>query len=171
MSDGDRGMPQARVVARARFARQVARAGAAVPPEFRTARPVIEWRRKACRCWLLRVHLTPNGWVLEGRPFTVSTSDWVDRVGKAGTHTLEDGTPMDLAAYRAGKFTSSSPRTVEGVTKLLPLDASEWPTAKFELGCPHWSGYRGLEDLAHDVTEFRKRRRAVSRTLAEDGVS
>lgn len=147
---------------RARTARVLRRHGV---QDARTARPVIQWRGAGCRCALLRVYLTPQGWVLDGEDFRESVPRWIDRINPDGTATLDDGTPLTLDAYRAGRWAAFDRREIAGVQRLLPLDVEAWGGARFEVGCRHGQTRCDLADLADDAREVRHARRAVSRAV------
>lgn len=137
-----------------------------VPTEYQAMPPVVTWRARGCRCWLLHVYLTPDGWVLDGRDFPEPITSWIKRLNPDGTRTLDDGTPITLESYRAGRWSAFSTGEVSGVRVVLPHDVDEWEVAQFEVGCQHGAELRPLSDVAEDCRTFRATRRAVTRSVA-----
>lgn len=147
-------------VTRDKIGKRASRAGYRVPPEFRGAPAVVTWRVRGCRCLVLSVYLTPDGWGLSGRSFTVPMPEWIER-SNHGDLTLE--------SYRAGRWAAPSAGKVRGHVGTLPLDVDAWDEAtRFELGCPHGHGYWPLSDLAADCRQMLATRTEVTRAVAWD---
>lgn len=158
----DQGKPTSQVV-RARVSDHLRGAGYAVPLEMQSTLAVVVWRAKPCNCRVLRVFLTPDGWQLLGESFHISAEEWFERVAPdAPSH---DGVPITLESYRAGLIGAFNLRDVEGIERMLPLDFTEWPTAKFEVGCDHGHEYRSVADVLADCEAVRATRAATKRDI------
>lgn len=116
--------------------------------------PAVEWRRRECGCWLLRVYLTPQGWRVQGRDFRVEPNEWLRRLGaespEGNVATTPEGVDINLAARDRGEIHFWSLRVVEGMLEYLPHDLDAWPTGRPEIGCSHWPGVADIGDLAAD---------------------
>lgn len=156
------------VAAKNVMGRRFRRAGLQVPQQFQTAPPVVTWRAQPCRQWILLVYLTPKGWALDGRDFTIPLPQWIERVNAGGDSVTDDGVEFTLDRYRAGEWGSFNPREISGLQKLLPLDIDAWEAATFEVGCDHGTTRRPLTDLADDCRDFRRTRRRVVRHVPLD---
>lgn len=154
--------------ARARLANMTVRRGYDLPAAYRSAPPMVTWRVSECRCRVLSVYLSSDGWVIDGEDFDVPIPEWIDRINPDGTATV-GGVPVTLDSYRAGRFAAFNPGTVTGVQQVLDLDVETWPAGGvFEVGCGHWHGEVPLADLAADCAEVKATRaplRDPARTL------
>lgn len=144
-------------VARGRLAHGTVKRGFPLPKEFKSAPPMVTWRVAGCRCRVLSVYLTPDGWALDGEDFKVSIPEWLDRINPDGT-AMAGEVPITLENYRAGLFSAFSPGNVAGVRQMLDLDVATWPVTRFEVGCDHAHGHVDLADLAADCAEVRATR-------------
>lgn len=156
-------------VARDQFAKRVRKAGRVrpLPPSLRGTPPVVTWRVRGCRCLVLSVYLTPDGWALDGRDFTVPMAEWIARTQSGADE--EGAAARTLDGYRAGHWAAFSPREIAGISKVLSLDVDLWEPATFELGCEHGHGHKPLADLAADCRKVRATRAPVRRPIAWDG--
>lgn len=156
------------IIARAQMTRYLEREGYPVPTKHRGSPPMIEWRAGDCRCWLLRVYLTPEGWVMHGRTFTVGLDEWIERINPDGTRTIPtDNGPLPLTVdtYRANLWSAFNAGEVPGVQGMLDLDPDTWKPAKFEVGCNHGQVFAPLSDLADDVRAVRRDQRKMARRV------
>lgn len=156
--------------ARVRLADLAKHGGFPLPPEYRTSKPVVTWRRKeaGCRCRLLRLFLAPDGWHLLGDDYRVHPRTWLEWItGDEGElPTLDDGTVADLDARDAGKVGFANLRNVRGMDERLPLDLAEWPRdgLRFSVGCKHGGWMLApLAWLAEDARRARDTRKPVTR--------
>lgn len=131
-------------------------------PTSKGSPPIVTWRCTE-RCILLRVYLTPEGWVLDGQDFKVPMDEWVRRTTSEG-QVLGD-VEQSLETYREGKWAAFNPRQVDGIQKVMPLDLDQWEHARFEVGCRHGHGHQHTADLAEDCSTMRATRRAVMRSI------
>ncbi|GAB3267342.1 hypothetical protein GCM10027425_33870 [Alteromonas gracilis] len=150
-------------VARDRFARRAARWGSPLRQSQRGTPPVATWRA-ACRCLILSVYLTPDGWALDGRDFKLSTPDWIKRQRERGVTEI-DGVELTLENYRTGRYAAFGTGEVSGFAHLLPLDLAEWEVGerRFEVGCPHGYGHFPLAEVHSACGEVRATRTTVAR--------
>jgi hypothetical protein len=147
MTDRDRAASKARL--HDRLARRYE-----VPIELQNSKPMVTWRRFGCNHRLLRVYLTPRGWLLVADRIRVPLEEWLNRIGD----------DYSLDEYRAGRVFATNARKVAGHEKLLPLNTTGWPTGTFELGCRDGAGLFELSDLIADVEDVRTTHRSNERT-------
>lgn len=144
--------------ARARLANAIVKRGFSLPAEHRSAPPMVTWRASECRCRVLSVYLTADGWVIDGEDFRVPMPEWIARVNPDGTAMAGD-VAVTLDNYRAGRFAAFGAGEVSGVRQTLDLELDDWPTsATFEVGCNHGHGWRSLSELAEDCAQVRATR-------------
>ncbi len=130
-------------------------AGYGVPREMRNSPPAVTWRHDGCHKRLLRLYLTPRGWLLLTDETRLSLPEWIDR----------SGVEYDVDDFREGRVAAFNKRKVSGHERLLPLDVADWPSGAFEIGCRvHGMGRYRLDNLQADALDFRATRRAVARS-------
>ncbi|HLV03941.1 MAG TPA: hypothetical protein VKY79_05100 [Actinomycetaceae bacterium] len=146
------------------------------PPGHGPGRPMIVWRRAGCRCRVLRLYLTPEGWELIGDDYRVKPDEWLRMVGAVDDDghpvTLDDGGKVTLDDRDAGNVVLIGLREVDGMTDTLPLDIDAWPTGvRMQLGCDHGHGTAPVADLAADARTVRHTRQPLEtrRSVVLDG--
>lgn len=138
---------------RARLHDALRRAGYRVPREYETTPPLVVWQHAGCRKRVLRLFLTPSGWALLTEKSSETLDNWLARIG------------MSREAY--DETFAPSAGEVRGQSRVLPLNTSEWPQAKFEVGCErHLIGYVDLDLLREDADEVRATRVPKRRSVA-----
>ncbi len=104
--------------------------------------PAIVWRHRDCRCVLLEVFRTLEGWRLE-----VPRANPPDRLDRA----------FPAWVLKAGPWTTKRVRYTGMDTKNLPPNPGEWPELDFAISCAHhhftqgWTYGRGIADLRADA--------------------
>lgn len=157
-------MKPSQQVVRVRVTDRLLDSGHSVPRENESGPALATWRAKPCNCRVLRTYVTQEGWLLVGDSFRVTAEEWFDRVVGAEQVT-DDGVPINLESYRAGKIGAFDVRRVNGLDKTVPLDFAEWPAASFEVGCDHGHQYIPLASVLEACREVRETRRHAERTI------
>lgn len=144
------------VVARNRARNSLRRKGYASP--FPTSPPVVVWRATECRCRVLSVYLSPEGWHMDGAAFYIPVDEWARRVG---------GDAEMAAAILSGEVPTMARdrRRVKGFTETFPLDLTEWSHGKFQIGCRHGHGWASTRDLLADCQQAKACRVRVDRPV------
>ena len=145
------------VAARARLTERLLAQGLPVPDAWKATPYLIRWRcaaRPGCR--LLTVHLTRDGWVLDGEDYRAPMPEWIRLQRERGITEL-NGVDVTLENLSAGRFTASEPGKVEGVQHRLPLDVDQWTRrGQIPLGCDHGHGQSSSALLAEDCLTVRR---------------
>ena len=155
---------------RIRVSDRIIRQGGAVPVTYQHAGPMVVWHRRGCRCRLLRVFLSPEGWTLLAEDFRVKPDDWlrrIDAVDEAGNPREVDGVPVTVEARDEGQLWLANLRQVQGIERQYPLDVDSWPDplAHFEVGCDDETSDALLSDVADDCRQAIRTGRVVSRDV------
>lgn len=139
-------------------------------------RPVIVWRHRGCRCVLLRVYLTPRGWLLTWPPHRDTSIHGVEEARLEIHRRTDDPIRVRRLRVPAGHVVDE---------EVWPLDQGSWllDQARLSVSCEHRPAptyrpdlpqavvrndidSRGLPALLRDdVAEFRATRKHIQRVL------
>ena len=136
---------------------------------------MIVWRHRGCRCVLLRVYLTPRGWLLTWPPHRDTSITGVEEARRDIFRQPDDPIRVERLRVPAGDVVDE---------ELWPLDQSTWPMEGcLSVQCEHLPAPTYRPDLPYailrndidsrdlpgllrdDVAEFRATRKRIQRFL------